>query len=251
MRIGREVILSVLKLTQKGKVQEDHVAQDAHTPTDIADEVLRKLHEKNLIELNGNTLTTAPSQRIELAIEAIKQGADPQLTCRFLEWKEFESMTAAAFEANGYAVKKNVHFKDGKGKRWEIDIVACGQPRIVCADCKHWQHGWSRAAIEKTVNVQVQRTERFTESLQKSTNKLGLNKWTTATVIPIVIALTTNTLKIQDDTPIVGVLQLQSFINELPAQAVLLTHFAKILKPVTRELTEFWQVRTQNRTSKE
>ena len=239
MRIDREIILSVLKLTQKGRAQEDHVAQDAHTPVDIADEVLRKLHEKNLLELNRNTLTTAPKQRIGLAIEAIKQGADPQRTCRFLEWKEFESMTAATFEANGYAVKTNVHFKDDRGKRWEIDLVAHRQPRIVCADCKHWQHGWSKAAIEKTVNAQVQRTKAFTGSLQKLAQTLRLNGWTTATAIPIVIALTTNTLKVYDDTPIVGVLQLQSFINELPAQAVLLTHFSTILKSETRELTEF------------
>jgi Holliday junction resolvase-like predicted endonuclease/predicted transcriptional regulator len=239
MRIDREIILSVLKLTQKGMAQKDHVAKDAHTPIDIADEVLRRLHEKSLIELNGNSLTTASSQRLELAIEAIKQGADPQRTCRFLEWKEFENITAAVFGANGYTVKKNIHFKAPDDKRWEIDLIACKQPRIVCVDCKHWQHGWSRAAIEKAVVAQVGRTKALAESLQKYTDTLELNKWTSATLIPIVIALTTNALKIHNNTPIVPVLQLQNFINELPTQTVLLTHFLTIIKERSRKLTEF------------
>ena len=239
MRIDREITLSVLKLTQKGVVQKDHVAQDAHTPIDIADEVLRKLYEKSLVELNGNNLTTTSSQRLELAIEAIKQGADPQRTCRFLEWKEFENITAAAFTANGYTIKENVHFKAADDKRWEIDLVACKQPQIVCADCKHWQHGWSRTAIEKTVDTQVERTKAFAKSLQKFTDTLGPNEWASATLIPIVIALATNPLKIHNNTPIVPVLQLQSFISELPAQTILLTHFSTIIKTKSRKLTEF------------
>jgi Holliday junction resolvase-like predicted endonuclease/predicted transcriptional regulator len=238
MRTDREIILSVLKLTQKGTAQRDHIAKDAHTPTDIADEVLRKLQEKNLVEVNGNNLTTAPSQRLELAIEAIKQGSDPQRTCRFLDWKEFENMAAAAFEANGYTVRRNVHFK-AKDKRREIDLIACKQPRIVCVDCKHWQHGWSRATIEKTVDAQAERTKALAESLQKFTDMLGLSSWTSATLIPMVVALTTNALKIHNDTPVVPVLQLQNFISELPAQTVLLTRFSTIIKGKTRKLTEF------------
>jgi predicted transcriptional regulator/Holliday junction resolvase-like predicted endonuclease len=238
VRIDREIILSVLKLTQKGVTQKDHVAQDAHTPVDIAKEVLRKLHEKSLIGLNGNNLTTDPGQRLELAIEAINQGADPQRTCRFLEWREFENIAAAAFGANCYTVKRNVHFK-ANDKRWEIDLIACKHPRIICADCKHWQHGWSKAAIERTVDAQVERTKALAQSLEKFVNTLELNKWTSATLIPIIIALTTNTLKTHDNTPVVPVLQLQDFINELPAQALLLTHFSTIIKEKNRKLTEF------------
>jgi Holliday junction resolvase-like predicted endonuclease len=205
---------------------------------DIADEVLRKLDEESLIILNQNKLTTAPKQRLELAIEAIKQGADPQRTCRFLEWKEFENIAAATFEANGYTVKKNVHFK-AASKRWEIDLIACKQPQIVCVDCKHWQHGCNRAAIGKTVDAQMERTKAFEGSLQKFIEALALNKWTSGILIPVVITLTTNTLKIHNNTPIVPVLQLQNFINELPAQAVLLTHFSTIIKGKNRKLTEF------------
>jgi Holliday junction resolvase-like predicted endonuclease/predicted transcriptional regulator len=238
MRTDREIILSVLKLTQKGLTQKDHVARDAQAPMDIANEVLRKLDEKGLIKLNQNKLTAASKQRLELAIEAIKQGADPQRTCRFLEWKEFENITAATFETNGYAVKKNVHFK-AASRRWEIDLIACRQPRIVCVDCKHWQHGWSGAAIGKTVDAQIERTKAFEESLQNFIGALALNKWTIGILIPVVITLTTNEPKIHSNTPVVPILQLQNFINELPAQSTLLTHFSRVVKEKNRKLTEF------------
>lgn len=240
MRIEREIILSVLKLAQKGTVQKDHIAKVTGTPVDVADEVLRKLYEKSLIELNGNNLTIAAGQRLALAIEAMKIGADPQRTCRFLGWKEFETMTATAFEANGYSVKRNFHFKNpATNKRWEIDLIACKQPRIVCVDCKHWQHGWSKAAIEKTITVQMERTKALAESLQKFADKLDLDGWTNASLVPMVIALNTSALKIHSNIPVVPVLQIQSFINELPVQTILLTHFSTIIKEKSVKLTEF------------
>jgi len=238
MRIDREIILSVLKLTQQGTAQKDHVAQDAHTPNDITSEVLRKLKEKNLIKVDGNNITTEPKQRVELAIEAIRQGADLQHTSRFLSWKEFENITATAFSSNGYAVKRNFHFK-AANRRWEIDLIACNRPRIVCADCKHWQRGWSRSAVEKVADAQAERTKAFADSLQRFAEDLGLRKWTNAIVVPIVVALAASPINMCDGLPVVSVLQLQDFINGLPAQTGFLTHFSTIVTDVSRKLTEF------------
>jgi Holliday junction resolvase-like predicted endonuclease len=238
MNIEREIILSVLKLTKNGIIQKDLIAKDAHMPTAVADEVLRTLSEKGLIHQKGRTIETLPSQRLQLAIEAIKQGADPERACRFLEWKEFENMVATAFEINHYTVLRNFHFKAG-AKRWEIDLLACRQPLMVCADCKHWQHGWSRASIQKAADAQVERTKALADSLQSFTNKLGLEKWTLVTLIPIVISFVQGAFKFHNNTPIVPILQLQSFINELPAQTISLTHFSTIVKEKSVKLTEF------------
>jgi hypothetical protein len=188
MRIEDEIILSVLKLTKNGLIQKDLVAKDAHTSTAVADEVLRALHEKGLIQLKGRLLEVAPSQRLQLAIEAIKQGADIEHTSKSLEWKEFEDVASIAFQINHYNVKRNFHFK-ACGKRWEMDLLACKQPFIACVDCKHWQHGWTRASIMKASKAQVGRTKALTDSLQNFTEKLGLDKWTRVTLIPTVLSL--------------------------------------------------------------
>jgi len=238
MKIEREIIISVLKLTRNRPIQKDLIAKDANTPTTVADELLRNLHEKRLVQLKGKILETSPTQRLSLAVEAIKQGADIERACKFLEWKEFENMAATAFEINNYNVKRNFHFK-ANGKRWEIDLLAFKQPHIACVDCKHWQHGWSKASIQKAVNTQMERTQALSDSLQNFTDKLGLNKWTQATLIPIVLSLVPSTFKFHNDTPIVSILQLQNFINELPAQTILLTHFSTKIKERSAKLTEF------------
>jgi Holliday junction resolvase-like predicted endonuclease len=191
-----------------------------------------------LINLNGDLLEIAPNQRLQLAIEAVKQGADIEHTSKFLEWKEFENMAATAFEINYYVVKRNFHFKVND-KRWEIDLLACKQPMIACVDCKHWQHHWSKASITKTAEVQVERTKALAESLRDFTEKIGLNSWTRARLVPMVLSLVPSTFKFHDDTPIVPILQLQSFISELPAQITSLTHFSTIIKERSTKLTEF------------
>jgi hypothetical protein len=238
MRIEGEIILSVLKLTKNGMIQKDLVAKTAHTPTATANEVLRTLSEKGLIQLKEKTIEATPSQRLQLAVKAITRGADIEHVSRFLEWKEFENMAATAFEINRYATRRNFHFK-AVGRRWEMDLLACKQPLIACVDCKHWQHGWGRASIMKAAETQVERTKALADSLEIFSEKLGLNEWTKVTLIPIVLALVPSTFKFHDGTPVVPVLQLQSFINELPAQAHSLTHFSTIIKETSPKLTEF------------
>jgi hypothetical protein len=147
-------------------------------------------------------------------------------------------MAAIAFQINHYTVERNFHFK-ASGKRWEMDLLACQQPLIVCVDCKRWQHGWTRASIMKASEAQVERTKALTDSLQSFTEKLGLDKWTRAMLIPIVLSLVPSAFKFHNNTPIVPILQLQSFINELPTQTGFLTYFSTIIKEKRTKLTEF------------
>jgi Holliday junction resolvase-like predicted endonuclease len=250
MTIESKLILSVLKLTKKGAVQKDLVAKDTHSSTSVAEELLKTLCQKGFIQLKGSILEVEPGQRLQLVIEAIKQGVDIEHASKFLEWKEFEKMAAEAFEINGYLVNRNFHFK-GRGKRWEIDLLARKRPLIACIDCKHWQHGWSRASVIKTTGAQVGRTKALTESLQDLTDKLELNDWTQATLIPVMLSLVPGPFKFHDNAPIVPILQLQSFISELPAQVNFLTHFSTIIKQKSKKLTEFQQFLKRKRSSRD
>lgn len=238
MQTEREIILSVLKLAKNEPVQKDLIAKDAHTATAVADEMLRTLDTKGFVQLKGKFLEIAPNQKLALVVEAVKQGADIERACKFLEWKEFENMAATAFEINGYRVKRNFHFK-AHDKRWEIDLLALKQPLIACVDCKHWQHHWSRAAVVKAVEAQVERTQALAERLEKFFEDLGLNKWNQAALIPVVLSLIPSAFKFHNNTPIVPIMQMQSFINEMPAHVNFLTHFSTIIKTQNRKLTEF------------
>jgi hypothetical protein len=49
--------------------------------------------------------------------------------------------------------------------------------------------------------------------------------WRQATLIPVILSLVPGPLKFYNKVPIVPILQLQNFLNELPAHTISLTHF--------------------------
>jgi Holliday junction resolvase-like predicted endonuclease len=181
-----------------------------------------------MIYLRKNVVEANSLQRLKLAVQAIQLGADVERVSSFLQWKEFENITAVAFERNSYSVKKNLRFKHA-GRRWEIDIVGCKRPVAICVDCKHWHHGMYPSALKKIVEEQVKRTFALAESLPELTDKVECALWDRVKLVPAVLSLVKSRFKFYDNVPIVPVLQLQDFLSQLPAYADSLKHFSKRL----------------------
>lgn len=239
MTAEREILIAVLKLTRKGPIDYSLVGKNARIPAQTAKSLLEKLADNGLVRWKGKILEASPSQRVRIVVQALKLGADFEHVCRLLEWKEFEGITTKAFEVYSYHVKKNFRFKGKNGKRWEIDLIACKQPIIASVDCKHWTCKWTRAPIIKIVKQHVERTKAFADILPNLYTRIKLDKWKRAAVIPIVLSLLPSPLKFHRDTPIVSVLQLQSFLYELPAHMNILTHFPQKITRVDKEITEY------------
>jgi len=215
MTIERKILLSLLNLTQEGPISKSLVSKDARVPVQVADEVLAKFSTQGAVQLKDTIVEVSSNQRVKLAIRAIRLGADFEKACRALRWNEFESITAAAFLANNFAVIKGFRFKHA-GRRWEIDVIGCREPMVACVDCKHWRHGWGRSASVKAVEAQIERIKALTRVLG-SRQELGLTNWKKATLIPVILSLIPAPLKFYKNTPIVPILKLPNFLNELPA----------------------------------
>jgi Holliday junction resolvase-like predicted endonuclease len=226
MDIERNLIISILKLTREGPIATEILSRDARIATEIVDNIFKQLQKNGLIYLRDNVLEVNSVQRLKMAVHAIRLGADFERASGFLDWKEFENFAALAFEMNGYRVKKNLRFKY-EGRRWEIDIIGCKKPLVVCVDCKHWHHGMYPSAFRKIVEAQVQRTYGLAESLARLVGEIGCATWKKAKLVPTVLSLVEGRFKFCDDVPIVPVLQLQNFLSKLPAQADTLKHFSK------------------------
>jgi len=238
MATERSVIVSVLKLTKTGPIQRELIRKVARVSVQVLDEALRKLLNDGFIRQKRGLVEASSSQRVSMAVQAIKLGADFERICKFLEWSEFESIAAQAFQANGFRVLTNLRFKHA-GKRWEIDVLSCREPLIVCVDCKHWQRGWSRAATVKAVEAQVERTRAFADALPNYYQKARLAKWRSATLVPLILSLIHGPFKFYNNVPIVPVLQLQDFINQLPLEITTLTHFKKKFVKPDGNLTDY------------
>ncbi len=219
MSIEREMAISILKLARTEPVKHESINGDAKIPSTSGLNLLRKMQNEGLINLYGEGVETDSIQRLQLAVRAIELGADPERVASFLEWAEFEKMTANILEMNGYNVTQNLRFKQS-AKRWEIDVVACRKPLVICIDCKHWHRTMFNASLQKIVAQQVLRAESLAQSLPNLQINLPCSTWQAGTVMPLVLSLLTGRFKFCGNVPVVSLLQLQDFLTQLPAMRI-------------------------------
>jgi Holliday junction resolvase-like predicted endonuclease len=224
--VERNIVISALKLTKKGVALTEDVNKDAHVPTAVACKVLDKMQSEDLINLRDGKLEADTTGRLQLAVKAIALGADIEVISNLLCWQEFEEIAAYALKSNGYIVQNNVRFKQG-GRRWEIDVVGCKKPLVVCVDCKHWGHAIAASALTKIVDAQIDRTKAFTDFLPNIKLQMQCTQWEKAKFVPVVLSLVQGSYKYVHDVPVVPVLKLQDFINQLPLYTEELKVFPK------------------------
>jgi hypothetical protein len=226
MQVWSEVIISILKVSKGEPVLHELVKREAKLPSETTERLLRTLQTDGLVyELDG-FLQTSALQRVSLAMRALELGADYERVSGFLDWKEFESIAAVALEVHGYTVKPNLRFRQG-GRRWEMDIVGCRRPLVVCVDCKHWRRGLYPSKLRGAVDEQVKRTVAFSESLPNPAVRVECASWEETKFVPVVVSLVPASFKFHNGTPVVPILQLQDFLAQLPMCSDSLRSFNK------------------------
>ncbi|MCW4047839.1 MAG: NERD domain-containing protein [Candidatus Bathyarchaeota archaeon] len=235
MAVERNLLISLLKLTKSGSVLIENVKQDSHVTTSIAGKLLENLQKEGAVYLKNGAVEADSYGRLKIAVRALTLGADVESVSNLLHWQEFEEIAAVALERNGYVAAKNVRFKSA-GRRWEIDVVGCKRPLVLCIDCKHWHHGMSPSALKRIVEAQAQRTRALAESLPSASLKIECAKWKGAKFVPAVLSLVHGSFKFYEQVPIVPVLQLQDFLNQLPAYADSLKVFTRNFEHLRHDL---------------
>ncbi len=228
MSVERNLIISLLKLTKEGAVLTEDVKKDSRTPSATTANLLAKLQNEGLAYLKPDSVEVNSGMRLKLAVKAVSLGSDVEQISNFLCWQEFEEIAAFALKNYGYSVANNVRFKHA-GRRWEIDVVGCKKPLVVCVDCKHWQHSIAPSALKRIVDLQVERTRAFADSLPNLSLNLECTRWNDAKFIPTIMSLVPSSFKFYDKVPVVPILQMQDFLNQLPVYTesvkFLLKHF--------------------------
>jgi len=237
MSVERNLLISLLKLTKEGPVLVESVNKDARIPAVVALKLLDKLQNEKLIYLKSGRIEVDSNSRLKLAVKAASLGADIEHISDLLCWQEFEEIAAYALKNNGYTVQNNVRFKH-EAKRWEIDVVGCKKPLVICIDCKHWQRVFASSTLKRIVDLQAQRTLALADSLPNLTIKLECSKWEKAKFIPTVLSMIPSSFKFYDKVPVVPVLQLQDFICQLPAYTESTKFFSKTFKNLSHDFQD-------------
>jgi Holliday junction resolvase-like predicted endonuclease len=226
MSVERNLLISLLKLTKGGPVLIKTVKNEARIPSTTASKLMEKLQNEGLIYLKQESVDVDSGMRLKLAVKAASLGSDLEHISTLLCWQEFEEIAAFAFKNNGYMVANNVRFKN-TGHKWELDIVGCKKPLVICIDCKHWQHAIAPSALRKIVDSQVERTRAFADSLPNLSLNIECTRWSNAKFVPAVLSLIPSVFKFYNKVPVVPVLQLQDFLNQILAQMERLKSFSK------------------------
>ncbi|GAH43062.1 unnamed protein product [marine sediment metagenome] len=144
----------------------------------------------------------------------------------------FEALIQEILSQNNYRTIKNFRFSDKSNlkyetsqKRYEIDVIGIYRSYILVIDAKEWKRKDSYGAMNKAANLQYQRVialKKNPETLSDLIQKLlgisfNVRKRLPFTLIPIMVTLETNWIKINENSvPLVGIYNLNSFLQELP-----------------------------------
>lgn len=235
MFVERNLLISLLKLTKNGPAFTELVNKEAHLPAETTLKLLAKLQNEDLVYLKQGYIEVTSGCRIKLAVQAIALGADVESVSNLLCWQEFEEITGVTLRNNEYTVSNNVRFKQG-GRRWEIDVVGCRKPLVVCIDCKHWKHSIAPSALKRIVNEQIERTCALRDFLPNPDSNIECTQWHNAKFVPVVLSLMPSAFKFYCDTPIVPILGVQDFINQLPVYIESLKYFSKTFNQLSHHL---------------
>jgi len=217
LRAEREILISILKLTREGPASIELIAKNSRMPLSVVEEQIKKFLSLNLAEKKEALIRVSPLQRLKIAFRAITLGADIERVCRNLSWKEFEDVAVTAFQTNGYSTIKHFRFRH-ENRMWEIDVLAVKGKIVLCVDCKRWTKRLAASTMSKVAEAQIERAK----ALSKIVDKSSFPAEGRIFLIPMILSLIPASSKFCNGVPIVPILQLQNFLDELPAHMHLL-----------------------------
>ncbi len=140
-------------------------------------------------------------------------------------------------EENRFRVLRRFRFT-AEGRRWEIDLLAVRAPYLVCAECKHWGKGMGNQTARGIVETHLEKTEVLSRFLESLNGRIGIESWSRATLVPMVLTLSATPMEIYRRVPSVSVLALPSFIAEFDGQLERLANFRVELTPAVPSLKQ-------------
>ena len=152
-------------------------------------------------ELDNNSVNFHPSDKIRGAIFALENGVPIEDISELLNWKDFENIS----KSESYW---KMEFDDREKPviltkpRMEIDVIGTKLNIVILIDCKHWKR-MSNSALNEIVKKQVNRVKRYANEISDTMT------------VPVIVTLHQEQISFINKVPIVPIMQLSSFLDEL------------------------------------
>jgi Holliday junction resolvase-like predicted endonuclease len=234
----RLLVQFILNDTKNGELDLSNIMENLIITDEALKSIINILVRDGYIDIKENMITVSLDQRLELAVMAIKLGADFEKISNALGWLEFEELVARVFRENGYNTKSRFRF-NAEGRRWEIDVLAANYPYVVCAECKHYTSGIGNSAARNIIETHIEKTKVLAKHTDQLAKKMGIHNWKEAILIPITLTLSPTKMNIYRRVPSVSVFMLPRFLTDFPGYLERLIHIKvdiPIYKPKPKQL---------------
>ena len=162
-------------------------------------ELLDIFVQNGIGELDDNSVNFHSSDKIRGAIFALENGAPIEDVSELLNWRDFEVLVSQILLENGFQIERNVILTK---PRMEIDVIGTKLNVVILIDCKHWKR-MSNSALNEIVRKQINRVRRYA------------NEISDVMTVPVIVTLHQEQISFINKVPIVPIIQLSSFLDEL------------------------------------
>jgi DNA-binding transcriptional MerR regulator len=138
------------------------------------------------------------SDKLKASLLLLENGFPLDEIAVFLNWKDFEGLTAEILASKNFAVIKNLILTK---PRMEIDVIGIRLGIAMLIDCKHWKR-YNSSTLTEAVKKQVARTKHY------------ISKTPGAMAVPVIVTLYQDKIDFIDRVPIVPIFQFSSFVDE-------------------------------------
>lgn len=119
----------------------------------VAKDVIAFMMSEGIGSDRDGMLSFTWRDRLNMALLALREGAEVERVSQKLTWQDFEKLASEALREHGYNTRTNVRFTR---PRMEIDVVGVDGNFAVAIDCKHWKRA-SPSTLSRFYEKQVAR----------------------------------------------------------------------------------------------
>ncbi len=156
----------------------------------------------------------------ELLILALKSGIEPEQVVKLISWKQFESLTAAILNYQGWETQQNIKFRSPtKFNSWlEFDVIASkvDYETVLFIDCKRYQSP-APNIVNKAATRQKERLGLLFTKLPELSydSRFYWLKKKKGRLLPLLLTWRDHQIKLKDDVAIVPIAKFSDFLKNL------------------------------------
>ena len=180
----------------------------------INDEVLEQLG----LPVPGEVpIIISRAMRIDLAKNAVRNGANISEIIDLLTWKDFEGFIASILSENTFRCVESYRRRGNSLTHgMEIDVIGVKGDLIISIDAKMWSiRSGKTSALKTAAEKQKKRTLELSEELDKLAKKMGALAEKTYRLFPVLVTWLVEEVELHEGVPVVPIFKLNSFILDL------------------------------------